>query len=279
MTGVVTGVWRYPVKSMLGERLASAQVGPHGVAGDRVRALLDRRTGSVVSAKDPRRWRAMLTVRAAGGAPGPVRVVFPDGEELPVGGPGLDERLSGLLDAPVTMIDVPPPGAHVHRARPEAVLAAGVAATVPVVQSPLGSAAPGTFFDFAPIHLVTSATLARLADEGADGVADVPRYRPNLVLDVGADAFVENGWVGRDLHVGSALVLRVVAPTPRCAVPTLAHGALPPRPEALRGPARLNRIAPLPQLDPQPCVGAYAQVVRPGRVEVGAPVEVSGAPR
>ena len=59
----------------------------------------------------------------------------------------------------------------------------------------------------------------------------------------------------------------------RPAVSTLAHGSLPRLTEALRVPARLNRVAPLPELGP-PCVSAYAQVVRGGRVAQGAVVEV-----
>ncbi|WP_204335204.1 MULTISPECIES: MOSC domain-containing protein [Micromonospora] len=62
-------------------------------------------------------------------------------------------------------------------------------------------------------------------------------------------------------------------PVTRCAVPTLAHGSLPRDPDAPRVPARLNRVVPLPGLSAQPCVGAYAQVVRPGRVRVGDAAE------
>ena len=54
----------------------------------------------------------------------------------------------------------------------------------------------------------------------------------------------------------------------------LVHGELPAAPDALRVPARLNRVAPVPQLGPLPCVGAYAQVVQPGRVDVGDTVRL-----
>ncbi|PSK59023.1 hypothetical protein B0E53_06922 [Micromonospora sp. MH33] len=57
-------------------------------------------------------------------------------------------------------------------------------------------------------------------------------------------------------------------------MPTLAHGRLPRDPEALRVPARLNRVVPLDGLAPRPCVGAYAQVVRAGRVRAGDPVRL-----
>ncbi|SIR79432.1 MOSC domain-containing protein [Micromonospora avicenniae] len=272
--GRVTQLWRYPIKSMLGERLITATVGPSGVQGDRRLALLHRETGRVVSAKDPRRWRDLLTFQAAGAAPGPVRITLPDGRTVSAQDEQVDDLLSSMLRAPVTLTGTPPEGATLDRAVPEAVLDAGVTAVVPVDQSPLGSAAPGTFFDFAPVHLITTATLDRLGVELPDGTPEAERYRPNLVVATSDTGFVENGWVGRRLRIGGDLVLRVLAPTPRCAVPTLAHGRLPQRPDALRAPARLNRIEPLPGLGRLPCVGAYAQVVTPGRVAVGAAVEL-----
>ncbi|MCL7459559.1 MOSC N-terminal beta barrel domain-containing protein [Micromonospora echinofusca] len=274
MTGRLAQLWRYPVKSMLGERLPAADVGPAGVAGDRRLALRHRGTGRVASAKHPRLWRGLLALHATGAAPGPVRITLPDGRAVSSVDPDVDDVLSRVLDAPVTLIDRPPAGAVLDRADPDAVLAAGLTAEVPVDASPLGAAAPGTFFDFAPVHLVTTATLARVAAELPAGTVEAVRYRPNLVLDVDVDGFAENDWVGRELRIGPELVLRVLAPTPRCAVPTLAHGPLPRQGAALRVPARLNRVAPLPQLGPQPCVGAYAQVVRSGRVAQGSTVEV-----
>jgi uncharacterized protein YcbX len=92
------------------------------------------------------------------------------------------------------------------------------------------------------VHLLSSATLERLSAESAGGPVDPVRYRPNLVLTGPGRGFEENDWVRRELRVGDELVLRVVAPTPRCAVPTLAHGILPGDPEALRVTARLNRV-------------------------------------
>ncbi|MFC4017199.1 MOSC domain-containing protein [Micromonospora sp. GCM10011542] len=269
MTGRLVGVWRYPVKSLLGEALLASEVDPAGLTGDRALALLDGVTGRVASAKQPRHWRSLLTMRAAGAAPGPVRITLPDGGEVSSAHADVDAALSAVVGRPVTLVDVVPPGATLLRAHPDAVLAAGVAAEVPADESRLGAVVPGTFFDFAPVHLVTTATLDRIAAALPTDAGTVDRYRPNLVLDTPADAFAENGWVGRELRIGRELVLVVLAPRPRCAVPTLAHGTLPRETDALRVPARLNRVEPLPGLGPQPCVGAYARVVRAGRVELG----------
>jgi uncharacterized protein YcbX len=141
---------------------------------------------------------------------------------------------------------------------------------VPSVLIEIGGAAPpGTFVDFAPLHLITTATLDRIAELSPSRRADLERYRPNVVIGTGGSGFTENDWVGRELRVGADLVLRVIARTPRCAIPTLAHGHLPRDTEALRVVARNNRISPLPDVDPEPCAGVYAEVLQPGRISTG----------
>ncbi|MDH6126098.1 MOSC N-terminal beta barrel domain-containing protein [Kitasatospora sp. GP82] len=273
MIGTVGALWRYPVKSMLGERLADCEVGERGLSGDRTLALLDRATGQVASAKNPRWWRELLGFGSTATGDG-VRITGPGGESLRGG--EVDGILSELLGRSVSLIDAPPPGATLRRAVPEEVLRSGIEAEVPYTEGELGKAAPaGTFFDFAPLHLLATATLDGIAKLGGPGPDELARYRPNLVIRTGGGApFEENGWAGRELLIGEELRIRVLVPTPRCAVPTLAHGELPRSSEALRVPARHNRVEPLPGLGLLPCVGAYAQVVRPGRVGVGDGVSV-----
>src|SRR4029077_4360265 len=62
--GAVVSLWRYPVKSMMGEALNAADVTDHGLLGDRSLALVDTETGKVVSAKNPRKWPTMFDFRA-----------------------------------------------------------------------------------------------------------------------------------------------------------------------------------------------------------------------
>ncbi|WAL74349.1 MOSC domain-containing protein [Kitasatospora sp. YST-16] len=245
---------RHPVKSLLGEEVARARIDGRGLDGDRRYALLDLTDGRIASAKEPRTWRRLLTLRAESKDTG-VRITGPDGAELD------DAALSALLGRPVRLIDERPPGSTLRRSVPEQVLAAGIDAEVDYTVQEFGSAAePGSFFDFAPLHLVTTATLAG---------APAARYRPNLVIEHDGEPWSENDWTGRELAVGAELRLRIIARTPRCAVPTLAHGPLPADPEALRRPARHNRVRPLPELPPLPCLGVYAQVLTPGTVGPG----------
>ena len=267
-TGSVALLRRYPVKSLLGENLGACDVTGRGLAGDRVLALVHRETGKVASAKNPRQWRDLLRLAATSGPD--VKIAFPDGTAMASTDPGVHAALSEFLGQPVTLTATPPPEATLDRADPEQVLRDGIEAPALVEIGHLGGAAPqGTFFDFAPLHLLTTSTLDRIAELSPRGSVELERYRPNIVIRTAAPGFAENDWTGRDLRIGSELTIRIVCRTPRCAIPTLAHGDLPRDVAALRVPAAHNRVSPLDDWGPQPCAGVYAQVLRPGRVEVG----------
>ncbi|MEE1783287.1 MOSC N-terminal beta barrel domain-containing protein [Streptomyces sp. SP17BM10] len=257
VVGTVERVRRYPVKSLLGEELPRAEVTGRGLAGDRARALLDVGTGRIASAKHPRLWADLLGFTARTAADGTVAITGPDER-------GVDEEgLSEALGRKVTLIAERPPGAAVERAVPEEVLARGIDVEVGFTVNELGRAAPdGTFFDFAPLHLLTTSTLAAAG-------AQAERYRPNAVIRTAGTGYVENDWVGRELRVGPLLRLRVLVPTPRCAVPTLRHGPLPRSADALRVLAAENRLVPLEGMPELPCAGVYAQVLEPGPIAVG----------
>lgn len=254
----VEEIRRYPIKSMLGESLAGSEVTAKGLVGDRARAVLDVASGKVASAKHPRLWRDLLSLHGT--------------QEHE------DASLSAVLGREVRLIATPPEDAELEKADPEEVLAreaeldsglgkgpAREADDVTVRVGRLGGAAPGTFFDFAPVHLITTSTLDAL------GGMEAVRYRPNLVIGGAAEGFPENGWVGRELGVGEEVVLEVIVVSPRCVVPTLAHGDLPKDREALRRPADHNRVAVF-DLGELPCAGAYAKVLRPGTIRTGDPV-------
>ena len=264
---------RYPVKSMLGEDVTTADVTSAGLAGDRALALIHLTTGHVVSAKNPRLWRAMLTLtaRQAGGA---TQIEFPDGKTAWSTDADIGSLLSDFLGQPVTLTATPPEDAAMEHADPDEVIDDGVTAEHQTTMVRISAGAPdGTFFNFAPVHLITTATLDRIAELNQGDAVDEHRYRPNVVIRTPPHAagFTENDWLGCDLSVGPDLVLRIVARTPRCAVPTLAHGDTIPRdPAPLRIVARHNRVMPrVSATAPEPCAGVYAQVVAPGRISVG----------
>ncbi len=260
---VVRQTWRYPVKSMLGEQPATLVLDERGVQGDRRFAVIDAATGTVASAKQPRWWRGLLTATATDDGTD-VQLHLPGRGPVSARDPEVHAALSQLLGREVTLSEQPAPGAALDRADPDEVLARGEEAEVSAPELVLGELVPGpTFLDYAPVHVLSTATLDRVGVQAT-------RYRPNLVLGSprGSAPFAENDWVGRRLAVGEQVVLRCVLPTPRCAVPVLAHGALPRDPQALQVLMAANRID-VPGFGVLPAAGVYALVEHGGRVRSG----------
>ncbi|WP_019349208.1 MOSC domain-containing protein [Mycolicibacterium conceptionense] len=258
----VGSLYRYPVKSMLGESLDSLFVNAGGVDGDRTYALIDASSGRVASAKQARLWRGLLSCSAVTETRR-VRIHLPDGRTTTTDGDDVDDLLSQFAGRPVRLIDSRPAGASIERADPDQVLEQGVEAEVDAPILELALATPGnSFTDLAPLHAITTATLERIGVEAA-------RYRPNLVIATppGYPPYAENEWTDEILSVGGTR-LRAMGPTPRCIIPTLEHGHLPRAPHALRTPAAENRVEAF-GLGPLPCAGTYLQVVTEGTVRVG----------
>ncbi|MYR87559.1 MOSC domain-containing protein [Streptomyces sp. SID685] len=274
--GTVTALRRYPVKSMLGEALTAVRVGERGLAGDRMFAVLDA-GGAIGSAKHPRKWAPLLRCHGRLTGPGAVRVELPDGTVLSAGAAELDARLSDLLGRQVSVSDKPSGHGALERAVPA--YEGGLPDVLRATATPdetgelitSGRVAPGTFFDYGTVHLVTTASLRRLQQAYPAGDFDPRRFRPNLVIDLpGGPGFPEDTWPGATLRIGEAL-FRVTVPTPRCVVPTLRHGELPADPGIMRTVAREHRV-PVLTLGPLSCVGVYLDVLEPGTVRTGDPV-------
>lgn len=261
--GAVAMLRRYPVKSMLGEDVAELVIAEGGVAGDRALALLDAETGRVATAKHPRLWRGLLQFTATLDGTG-VHITGSDGSAVE----DVDRELSAALGREVHLAGTRPVGAVVERPDPEDVLAHGVEADVPYGTLEIAQGSTGTtFVDYAPVHLITTATLERI---GAEAV----RYRPNLVVATPTGMpYAENDWVGREITVGEVR-LRGILPTPRCSVPTLEHGPLPRAAHAVRTVLAENRID-VEGFGVLPCAGVYAEVVSGGTVRAGDQVALA----
>jgi uncharacterized protein YcbX len=120
---------------------------------------------------------------------------------------------------------------------------------------------PGTFFDLATIHLLTTTTLDALRRLEPAGRFEARRFRPNLVVasPEGVSGFVEDDWIGRLLEVGGTARLEVTGPCPRCVMTTLPQSDLPKDPGILRAAVRHHGGH----------VGVYARVVRGGAIRRG----------
>lgn len=236
----VTELWRYPIKSMLGEPLTETHVGPAGVEGDRRCAVVDARTGVSLSAK---RYPELLTCRAWFNS-GSVLVELPDGEVFAAPSSGAADALSELLGRGVAVRDL----ATVDTVRHEFPTELHTGTGDPFIWEPRLDA----FFDRAPLHLITTGTLAEFADATPGSTFTRARFRPNFLVETAAAGFVENGWVGRDVRAGGA-TLRVLDHKPRCVMTTRPQGSLPRDPgvlDAVKGMNSGNAGVELATIDP-----------------------------
>jgi hypothetical protein len=275
--GSVRSLWRYPVKSMLGEELESCELTDRGFVGDRAFAVVDTEDGKVASAKNPRKWAKLFECRAEFvEEPHAIRVTLPNGEKIAAADPDAAEIISRFLGRPAafetTAADSPVLEELWLEGAPD-----GRVVTDETIA--LGSPS-GTFFDYAVVHLVTTATLERLKELYPQGRFDQRRFRPNLLVST-ADAqagFVENGWVGKTLAVGDSVRLAVTDPCPRCIMTTLAQEDLPADPGILRTAARHNSLVGGEARGPDGAyaasVGVYARVLSGGTVRRGDPVRI-----
>ena len=184
---LVASLHRYPVKSLVGERLEAADIVDRGLRGDRLWAVVDE-DGKLGSGKSSRRFRKMeglLDLAASYDGDVPV-ITFPDGRSLRGEDRTIDDALSAHVGRPVT----------------------------------LAREAEVSHFDDGPVHLVSTGSLRAVGQHLGEPV-DPRRFRPNLVVDTAdLDGLVEDAWVGHRLQVGEVL-LEVMAPMPRCVMVNL----------------------------------------------------------
>lgn len=251
----VLAIWRYPVKAMVGELLDAVEIGLAGCAGDRRWVVADADTGERIANKRGPTHAALRACRAEvlddSGAELPLRVTLPDGSALE--GRDIKAAVSELLGRSIRL--EPFEGDAAAR---------------------LG--APAAYHDFAPLHVMTTRTLAHLHAVAPESDWDVRRFRPNLVLDDGAQpgSFSEDALYGRRMRAASGLELRIELPTPRCVVPTRATEELPRDPRVLRTVVEQHRIDLGPFGRPG-CAGAYAVVASGGRLAVRDTLTLSAA--
>ena len=266
--GSVVALWRYPVKSMMGEELNAVEVTERGLAGDRAFALVDDSDGKAATAKNPRKWPRLFDFRArftdgasAGAAPGPVRIETPDGGMVTSEAEDVNGALSGAVGRAVTLRAAGTGAFSSEGYWPDM---EGLAHRDTVTDFSLPE---GTFFDAATVHLLTTATLDRLRELYPEGRFEARRFRPNIVVGLasGERDFVENAWVGRTVSIGDSVRIDVTAPCSRCVMTTLAQGDLPKDPSILRTVARHNKVN----------VGVYGSVRRGGRILRGDAVRLS----
>jgi uncharacterized protein len=284
--GTIGALWRFPVKSMLGEELDSVELNEGGIVGDRAYALRDKETGKVASAKHPKLWPNLLQCRAvfveprrAGdGHPPEVRIQLADGTSVVSAAPDVDAVLSRFFGRDVELARAAEHGYTIDQYHPDEEDYDPDGHRDEVVEAKLGaaffnerglpSAVPeGSFFDLFPFSVLTTASLKQLGELEPESRFDVRRFRMNVIVDTPAHGFVENEWVGRKLAIGDSVKLSVALPDPRCVMPSLAQEELPRDSRVLRALVKNNRIDVAGAL--YPCVGVYAVAEATGTIHKG----------
>ena len=268
LVGVVEELWRYPVKSMIGEQLTATEVTKSGLLGDRAYALRDTADGKIATAKNPRKWpnlfdyEAALTGAATAGEELPTaRITLPDGTTISTEQPDASRILSSALKREVKLEKI---GRGEQDASNKEVSEEywldmeGLEHRDTVTDFTLPE---GTFFDTATVHILTTATLQRLHELYPEGRFAVPRFRPNVVVSPtdGSTGFVEDAWLGRIVAIGESVRLKIELNCARCVMTTLAQGDLLKDPRILRTAAQHNQVN----------VGVYASVLQGGRIKRG----------
>src|SRR6266508_1883867 len=263
----VVSLWRYPVKSMMGEELNATEVTEHGLLGDRAYALVDSSDGKVATAKNPRKWPRLFDFRAnfiepprAVAKTPPVRIALPDGTTVTSDHRDLNRILSDALNREVTLGLAQRGAVSAEEYWPDM---EGLDHRDAVTDFTLPE---DTVFDCAVVHLLTTATLDRLRELYPQGRFEVRRFRPSIVVQLanGVKDFVENAWSGRTVAIGDVVRLSVTSPCPRCVMTTLPQGDLPKDPGILRTAAQHNQVN----------VGVYAAVLQGGTIRRGDPVRI-----
>ncbi len=276
MLGEVTKLWRFPVKSMGGEPVRQLELDADGVAGDRRFAVRDVETGLIASAKRPGRWGALLTCRAETTDGGNVLVTLPDGDAFLADDPALAAALGELTGRRVVL-------EHVDARQPDA--SGDYEAEFPELDhvhlrgrmafpTTMATAAR-SYVDLAAVHLMTTSTIAAVAAaSGSDSVTS-GRFRPNILIETGADArFLEDAWAGSALRIGPDVVLGRVTPAARCTMTSVAQPGLPRDNRILQSIARENRVV-AGDYGPLPAAGLFAEVATSGVIAAGDTVTVS----
>ena len=288
--GTIRELWRFPVKSMLGEEVEAAELSEDGIVGDRAFAVRDRETGKVASAKHPKLWPDLLACRAAfvepprsGDGLPPVRIELPDGNSVLSDAADVDAVLSRFFGRDVELARAAQNGFTIDQYHPDEENYDPEGHRDEVVEAQLGaaffnerglpSAVPeSSFFDLFPLSVLTTSTLDQLGELEPQSRFDPRRFRMNVIVNTPARGFVENEWVGHTLAIGDDVRLGVALPDPRCVMPSLPQEDLPRDPRVLKALARHNRIDVAGAL--YPCAGVSAVAEGTGTIRKGDPISL-----
>lgn len=282
-------IWRYPVKSMGGERLTETDLTKGGLPYDRGWAVRDETDKTIRGAKH---LGALMSCSArylldTPATPVPkAEITLPDGRRIVSDDAKINAALSDICGRAVSLWPLQPREREEHyRATPPADVEAylrGIFALEPNEPLPnLGAFPPdvlqeislyasprGTYFDAFPVNVLTEASLRYMKALLPDSVIDARRFRPNFLVESGNAATpIEFDWVGQEVSLGAARIAAVMR-CPRCIMTTRAQ----------EGPGRnLPRDSAIMRTlvrETEQNLSIYCTVTTEGRVKIGDPVSV-----
>jgi uncharacterized protein len=195
---VVKQLWRYPIKSMLGETKSELDFDMRGVTRDRLFAVQNKH-GKLASGKNTRRffWLPNLFDFAATTENTLPIIHFPDGHSFDLHDSSLNQALSAAFGQELQLTKE---------------------SSIP-------------HMDAGAVHLLTTSSLAWLATHTQ---ADARRFRPNIVLETQKAGLLEEAWIGQVLCIGKSVRLKIIQPTQRCAMVGFAQTDLPTDSQVLK---------------------------------------------
>jgi uncharacterized protein YcbX len=239
VVGTVSHLWRYPVSSLGGQPMRELLVEHGGAEGDRIYGLFDVASGIVAAPdRNPAKWGRAPRVRARLSGEAGLEVEIPGRGWLAAPGASSDRAISDYLGFEVAVrpyLDMGPQPADGSTTAPR--------------------------YQKAPVHLLTTASLARLKALHPAADIDPRRFRPGILVDMPEveGAFPESEWLGRRIAIGD-VELAITAPCRRCGFTIIAQEGIGEDAEILRTVVRNNNHN----------FGVYCMVERPGHIGLGA---------
>ncbi len=251
--GTVKALWRYPVKSMVGESCDSVAIENFGVLGDRLWTVRDETIGEIsVVRKNPKLLQCSARYESAPNideTPA-VEITFPTGAVSSSASKDTEAMLSELLAKPVTLWPLQAKRNWQHYRL------AGIAGAkemkrlfankeipdfssiswMKIFELMLFATPLGRYYDVYPLHVLSTNSLAKMAELEPEGDFDVRRFRPNIVIEnagkeVGFDEFT---WLGGTLTIGTTII-KCQSRTIRCSAPSQPQAGMEKSAKVMRG--------------------------------------------
>lgn len=220
--GNIKEIWRYPIKSVGGEELDAVYVDENGIWGDRIFAFKENKTDLIVSAKHPKKWGKLIECKASY-ANNKLSFTLRNDAKKILTNNEIEAAVRSLCAHEVSLVKQ----SRINETREADRSPLGELGTVINKETLATASKEGHFFDYAPLHIITTATIKQFEKLYPQGNFNVKRFRPNIVIDTKDQiGFIENDWIGKTICIGNKLNIKIIEPCPRCVMTTIEQGSI-----------------------------------------------------